>query len=282
MKKFIESLLIIIVVYNKALEDCESFQSLLQMTEKDSDLNLYVYDNSKLPQKIRVTEGVSILYNHDSNNSGVSIAYNLGARYAEKTHKKWILLLDQDTTLPKRILNSYQEALQKNPSLKLFAPMLMLQNGKIFSPCIYKFKRGFHPKEVTSGVHSLYKLAPVNSGMLINLNAFLEVGGYNNKVKLDFSDFQFIERFRRKYSTFYVLDIQCLQDFSNDEVSYTSQLNRFIYYSNGARNIDKLNILDKIQYGAVVFLRAFRLTTKYKKLGFISVFIKSYLNIKET
>ncbi|MCM4150242.1 glycosyltransferase family 2 protein [Arenibacter sp. N53] len=279
MNNFLESLLIIIVIYNRALEDCESFQSVLQMTEKESDINLYIYDNSKLPQKINDTQGVSMVYNHDSNNSGVSRAYNQGAFHAQKTNKKWILLLDQDTTLPSNILKEYKSSIDRHPDIKLFVPILLLENNRIFSPCVYKFKRGFHPKSINVGVNSLNQLTPVNSGMLINLDSFLNVGGYNDKIKLDFSDFQFIERFRQKYSDFYVLNTTCRQDFSNDEVSYSSQINRFRYYCNGARNIDKPSFIDKCQYGTIVFLRAIMLTIKYRKLRFLLIFINSYLKI---
>lgn len=280
MKNFIESLLIVIVVYNRALKDCESFQSILQMTEKDTDLHLFVYDNSKLPQKTKALSKLSVVYTHDPYNSGVSRAYNLGALHAQKTNKKWLLLLDQDTVLPNNILNEYRYAVDKHPTIKLFAPILILANKRIFSPSIYKFKRGFHPKEIKGGVHSLKNLAPVNSGILINVEAFFLVGGYNDKIKLDFSDFQFIERFRKTYSEFYVLDIECGQDFSNNEASYSSQINRFKYYCNGARDIDKHTFFDRFQYGTVVMLRACSLTIKYRKLTFFSTVFNSYLSTK--
>ena len=280
MNNFLESLLIVIVIYNRSLEDCESFQSVLQMTEKGSDLNIYIYDNSKLPQKINFRQGISTVYYHDSNNSGVSIAYNQGAIHAKKSNKKWLLLLDQDTTLPSNLLKEYKSSIEKHSKIRLFVPILLLNNDRIFSPCLYKFKRGFHPKKIYSGVHSLYKLAPVNSGMLIHLDSFLNAGGYNNKVKLDFSDFQFIERFRKMHSEFYVLDIKCTQDFSNDEVSYSNQINRFKYYCNGANNIDKSNFLDFLQYGTIVLFRAIILTIKYGKSKFLSIFINYYLKIK--
>ncbi len=86
--------------------------------------------------------------------------------------------------------------------------------------------------------------------MLVKLEAFHEVGGYNEKVKLDFSDFQFIERFRKVYKTFYVIDIICEQDFSDDEISLPTQAKRFRYYCEGARNIEKEGAmgLDSVQF----------------------------------
>jgi len=280
MYDFTNSLVIVIVIYNVAIEDCESFQSVFQMIDEESNLNIFIYDNSEKPQVIKEYEGLSICYIHDSQNPGVSKAYNTGAFYAQKENKKWILLLDQDTILPNNILESYQKAITEFRSIKLFVPILVLGDNRIFSPCKYKFKRGFHLKEIKEGVHSLQQLSPVNSGMLIAVDVFIEVGGYNDKVKLDFSDFQFIERFRKKYSDFYVLDSKCQQDFSDDEVSYDSQMSRFKYYCNGAKNIEKYSNWEKLQYLVVVGVRALTLTIKYKKLAFISSYYAFFLNSK--
>jgi len=277
MNNFIDSLLIIIVIYNTSLEDCESFQSVNRMKDEYSDLNLFVYDNSNQPQKINSYKGISISYIHDRLNSGVSMAYNQGVSYAKKMDKRWVLLLDQDTTLPATLLYEYQKALLGFPDIKLFAPILVLKNKKIFSPSRYRFKRGFYLKGISEGIHSLYRICPVNSGMLINVEAFLSVNGYNDKVKLDFGDFQFIERFRKLYPNFYVLNVECQQDFSNDDISYTSQLNRFLYYCQGAKNIEKDTVWDRFQYTVIVGVRAMSLTLKHKKIGFISTYFRSFL-----
>jgi len=281
MEEFVESLLIIVVLYNIPLEESESFRSIREM-DTGGGINLFVYDNSKRPQTIKAYDGLHITYVHDSKNSGVSKAYNEGAEHARKHKKKWVLLLDQDTALPATLLNSYREATEKNPELKLFVPVLKLKNGKIFSPCTYRFKRGFYLDTIEKGIHSLQKLSPVNSGMLIDVDAFFEVGGYNDQVKLDFSDFQFIERFRKRYSDFYVLDVNCSQDFSDDEVSLASQANRFGYYCEGARNIEKNGLWVWLQYNTVVFLRAARLGLRYKDLRFLGIYLDTFLFPKST
>ena len=277
MKAFLDSLEIIIVLYNISLDESESFRALRGIDSGDRDLSLFVYDNSEHPQKIKTYDGLHISYRHDPENSGVSKAYNEGTAHARKHQKNWVLLLDQDTTLPSTLLKRYWEATEKTPELKLFVPVLTLKNGKIFSPCSYRFKRGFHLDTIEKGIHSLQKLSPVNSGMLIDVDTFFEVGGYNEKVKLDFSDFQFIERFRKQHPDFYVMDAECHQDFSDDEMAFESQLKRFKYYCEGARNIEKGRFLDWIQYAIVVFLRASRLTMRYKKPTFMATYLNTFL-----
>jgi GT2 family glycosyltransferase len=277
MSYFTDSISIIIVIYNTALEESESFESVQRMANNSYNLNLLVYDNSLEPQEVGEYAGLEIMYVHDPSNSGVSKAYNFGVKHAQKRKNKWALLLDQDTTLPQTILTTYENAVQENSNVKLFVPILQLNDGRIFSPCTYKFKRGFYLNSIKGGLHSLQHFSPVNSGMLISVKAFLEVGGYNDQVKLDFSDFQFIQRFRKKYSDFYVLDVKCLQDFSDDEISYSSQTNRYEYYCEGARNMEKNGWIDWMQYGIIVFLRALRLTIKYRRLSFLRTYLDTFL-----
>ncbi len=277
MDDFLDSLMVILVLYQTPLEDSESFCSILEFENGSQDLDVYVYDNSPGSQHINTYKGLCITYVHDAKNPGVSQAYNSGAEYARAHKKKWILLLDQDTSLPMGLLDTYRKASLSNSDIKLFVPILKLKNGKIFSPFRYRFKRGFYLDEIEAGVHSLKNLSPVNSGILISLDSFFEVGGYNQMVKLDFSDFQFIERFRRKYNLFYVIDSIGKQDFSDDEVSLTSQANRFVYFCEGARNIEKNGIWDWAQYNVVVFLRGLRLVIRYRDCRFMTTYFKDFL-----
>ena len=277
MDRFADSLLIIIVIYKRVLENCESFQSVLDMRQANSNLNVFIYDNSPTSQQIDNHEGLTLTYFHDADNSGVSKAYNVGVEHAKKENKKWVLLLDQDTRLPKEILEKYNLAIDNNSGISLFAPILKLKDGKIFSPSRYRFKRGFYVDVVEPGIHSLFKHAPVNSGMMVNVEAFSKVGGYNEKVKLDFADFQFAERFRKSFADFLVVDVKCEQDFSDDNGSFESQDIRFKFYCQGAKNIENKSGWDWLQYNVVVFARALRLTLRFGRLWFIGTYFKYFL-----
>jgi len=277
MDRFAESLLVIIVIYKSTLEDCESFQSLLAMREEFRSLNLFIYDNSPISQELKNYEGLAITNFHDPENSGVSKAYNTGVEHAKKISKEWVLLLDQDTRFPSSILSEYRQAINSNSNINLFVPVLKLKNGKIFSPSRYRFKRGFFLDTIESGVHSLFNLAPVNSGMMVQVEAFFKVGGYNEKVKLDFADFQFVERFRKLYPNFFVINVECEQDFSDDNNSFESQYIRFKYYCDGAKNIENKNFADWLQYNGVVIIRAIRLTLRFVDARFLGAYFKNFL-----
>ena len=68
-----DSLLIIMVVFRRALADCEAFQSILKLVDDQEKLNLFVYDNSPSPQDVGIYKGMDIVYTHDPENSGVSM-----------------------------------------------------------------------------------------------------------------------------------------------------------------------------------------------------------------
>ena len=277
LEGFLSKLQIIIVLYNMELSESDSFKSLIANNNISNDLHLYIYDNSKELQNIDDYKSIDIHYQHDPLNSGISKAYNEGAKYAKQKNRNWILILDQDTILPSNWAEVYYNSVLNNNEIKLFAPILLLDNNKIFSPCKYKMKRGFHLDEIEEGIQSLKEVSPVNSGMLILIEEFFNVGGYNEKVKLDFSDFQFIERFRENNDFFYVLDLICYQDFSNDNPSMKSQLKRYEYYCEGAYFFDKETIYERIQFLIIVFVRMLMLTFRYKTYKFGFIFIKNYL-----
>lgn len=278
MTGFLQNLLVIIVKYNCSLEECDSFNSLQLIAEKEKQtIHIYVYDNSVVSESIRDYQKMVIQYRHNPKNPGVSKAYNEGVAFAKLTNKKWVLLLDQDTVLPVGIMKNYEEALRNNKAIKLFAPILKLKSGKIFSPSRYRFKRGFFISSITSGIHSLFNLAPVNSGIMVEVEAFIKVGGYNEAVQLDFSDFQFIERFRKLDKNFFVLNTECIQDFSDNEVSYESQLQRFKFYCSGALHIENKSFIDWAQYNVVILARAARLSLRYKTFNFVGLYLRKFL-----
>ncbi|HMI00859.1 MAG TPA: glycosyltransferase [Pedobacter sp.] len=282
MQEYIYShVLPIVVLYRQTIEESSTLLSLnASLALLNLKMDLFIYDNSP---EANVSDNhfswrqFRVHYSHDPTNGGLSKAYNEGAKKAVQMNKKWLLLLDQDTSFAKTILSSYQVAVDNNPRVRLFAPILELSNGIIFSPCINKHKRGYPAKEISSGLHSLSKLSPVNSGILVDLNLFLEVGGYNENLKVDFCDFQFLEKIQKKESDFYVVDSVASQDFSSDEVSLQKQRHRFEIYLKDAINCEKTSLKDKLEFLYTVTRHTLGLTYKQKSLVFIKIYFLKYL-----
>ena len=272
----------VVVLYNLKIEESETIISLDRSLENASMMmDLVVYDNSLESDResgsIFTYGCFRVHYFHDDTNPGVSKAYNFAASYANSLKKSWMLLLDQDTSFPVDAISTYILALKENSTVKLLAPLLRIADGRIISPSRYCCKRGFGLKQISLGLHSFKGISPVNSGMLINLEAFAVVGGYNEKVKLDFSDFQFIERFKKRFDLFCVVNVVATHAFSNEETSVEKLNERFGLYCDGARNCVHTSFLDWFQYMIVVFIRASSLVFRTKKLRFYKTMVDRFL-----
>jgi len=268
----------VIVLYKIDIVESETFKSLVKPLLKFG-CSLFVYDNSPVRQTSKILEDTNeIVYVHDAHNSGLSKAYNLAAIHARNNNKKYLLLLDQDTLFTENSLNIYIDAFQKYPDIKLFAPILSIQNGKIMSPCKYQYKWGKLIDSINPGVYSLNQFVPVNSGLCIEVDTFFEVGGYNENVKLDGADFQFIERFKTKYKEFVVLNLRLFQNFSlfDDDISGVSA--RYKLFIEDLSNFETKSIFDKFWYQRVILIRTLLLTLRCKNIFFIKTYFNKFLN----
>lgn len=262
----------VIVLYKCRLEDSKSFKSLLRKNHFES---IFVYDNSPEAQIIDLD---NLLYIHDSGNSGLGVAYNVAAKYAREKRFDWLLLLDQDTTFPELSYEYYVKAISENPNIKLFAPIHKISDGRYISPTRYICK-GSHPvKTLKQGVLKFSKAAPINSGMLINVEAFWNVGGYDECVILDFSDIRFVEKFKKKYDVFFAIkEIVCLQDFSINVVDVRKLLTRFEIFLKCALMCKREHWWDNMGYFIVTVKRALRLSVQCRDVVFIKKYFSNYL-----
>jgi rhamnosyltransferase len=266
------------VLYCESLEDSPTFRSLSpSVRELAAPIPLLVYDNSPAPVG-RVDAGPypgwTIRYVHDPSNPGVSRAYQEGARWAAEQSKRWLLFLDQDTSFPRDWLQRYLAAVRRYPEVRLFAPVLR-SGERVLSPCRYRLKRGSPLHRLEFGEQSLARVSLLNSGMWVALEDYLAVGGHDLRVALDFSDHEFIDRFRLRHERFVLIDAECLHDFfGTTQQSTASQLHRFRSYCRGARGASR-SLLDRMLTAAVVGARAVLLCYRHRSLGFLGIAARS-------
>ncbi len=270
------SIQFVIVLYKESLQNTKTFKSLESAHfTSNIKLNLFVYDNSPLPKKQNfIHNRFNIIYVSDINNSGLSKAYNKGFTHAITNNKKFVILLDQDTEFSNDFFIKYEQAVLNNQDIEIFAPKLVLSNGKIFSPCIYKYKRGWYPNEVGFGINKLKNLVPVNSGVMLSVRLYQKVGGYNEDLKVDFIDFQFMEKVINFTNEFYVIEEIGLQEFSDQSEDFESQLKRYYIYLADVKAIKK-KITSSIEYFVIVIVHTLKLSIKYKSIAFFTHLIKA-------
>jgi rhamnosyltransferase len=287
-QEFIGNTIAVLVLYKTELEESDSFITLTKSLQGlKTPLDLLVYDNSPDPmlknnhdfQRMNWT----IHYIHDCTNPGVSKAYNEGAKLGQKLDKKWILLLDQDTKFPPDSLSKYFQATKEEPFNHIFSPYLLEENSLILlSPSGYRFKRGFPLKnnnKISSGINSLHRKTLLSSGLLIELTIFHDLGGYNEDLKLDFSDFFFIDKFRKQHSSFFLIESKCLHGLSRlEENSLDKSIIRFSICCEAAQHF-ATNSLEFFQIFLFLILRSFKLSFRYKSFLFQKIIYKTLLNV---
>jgi rhamnosyltransferase len=227
-----EKTLITLVLYKCNLENSDAYKTLIE-ANKEKKLHVVIYNNSpevKIELPINTNHQIEII--NDNSNTGVSKAYNFGANKAKELKLPWILIVDQDTIFPLDYFEKTDIYINQYPTEKLFAPILTSKN-EYLSPCHFKFNRGKIAHNVSVGLNDFKNKSLLNSGLLIDVSTYLEIGGYNEKIKLDFSDFYFILKFQKKHKYFVLTNVTCEHDLSASETNLEKQLIRFEYYCAG-------------------------------------------------
>jgi rhamnosyltransferase len=270
--KFNHDILAVLVLYKTKLFESRTFISLTEsLKANEIKLDLVVYDNSPAHDKNSLFEypNWQITYISDISNGGVSKAYNTGASIAEKRGIKNILFLDQDTDFPKSTIDIYIKTINNYPNYKLFAPM-MLSDNVIISPCRFKHMRGSHINSLNTGPNVLNDLSIINCGMCVDIQSFKKNNGYNEKIKLDFSDHDFIRRIKKMVTNdFVVLDLIVQHQLSSEtKNTFNADRIRFDYYLSGGK-LSSDNKVELLNFSFNALVRALKLTAIHKKAYFI-------------
>ena len=265
------SILPIVVLYNSDFHETAVYQTLLRYYPS---LRILLYENSQEPLN-KGYESPTALYYHDMANGGVSAAYNYGAMLArQQGNVGALLLLDEDTTFNSDYISKIEEKLDLYQDICLFVPQIFFLNNTPFSPNCRQFRlhRGVCLDE---GIYSLKRYLPVNSGACVRLKAFEKSGGYNNKIRLDFADFDFFSRLAVVSERFYLVNSIAKQSFSNEEIQKDRLFQRFKLYLEGAKtaksneHIRNWVLFDMIRHTLALSVRT-------KSLDFVSYLFKNF------
>ncbi|BAV10203.1 Glycosyltransferase, GT2 family [Filimonas lacunae] len=275
-----QDILIILVLYKVRLKESATFQALLKFqTDSNVELDVFVYDNSpETDGALESMKGMNCHYVSDVSNVGISKAYNAGATLAEKLKKKWVLLLDQDSALPDCFFSKLRESIQQFTGQVLFVPVLK-QNGNIISPCRYVLEKGSTLKEITPGVNSFKNISIFNSGMCVSLEAWKRVGGYNEAIRLDFSDHYFISRLKEIYQSYVLIDAVVSHTLSSHTADKAIITRRFVQYCEGGRWYGYYTGKTTL----VAFwtaLRALKLTLQFREMYFLNLYYTHFFRYR--
>ncbi|KIM09182.1 MAG: hypothetical protein KU28_00630 [Sulfurovum sp. PC08-66] len=272
-----KKILVCIVIYKKNVFDID----ILFLKEYENIISLFVYDNSPIAQS--APEVPNLFYEHDSLNSGVSRAYNQAYKKAKELGVDALLLLDQDSKFSTTMLEKYFLLYEKYGKDYIYAPIVCDENKtKVYSPAYLNHFVGKAQRFNEFGYKELYSLdgkSVINSGLMIPMAAFQKIGGYNEKLKLDFSDVYFIEKYKEINENIVLVDLYLEHTLSGDEgKDFAREYNRFRYYCSASRELG-LSLKKKVIWSPI--RRLLRLILKYRMLSFIKIFYSYYLKGKE-
>lgn len=258
-----------IVLYKCQLTDCLTYKTLITFTKSV----LYVYDNSPFSQ---VIIRPNTIYVHDAKNSGLSVAYNSAAKYAKENGFKWLLLLDQDTDFSGILFDDFVNSIETTPNIKLFAPKVKC-GEKYMSPVKTWHRMGVLQKTAPEGIISLSDYSIINSGMCINVDAMIECGGYNEKVFLDQSDFEFLEKFKRLHPVAFIIGKDIKQQLSVFSDNNNSVIGRYRLYCKSVKGCEKKTFFEPFWLFILVLKRGLSICIRRKTLQPIKIFLSEYI-----
>lgn len=277
-----EEFIAVLVLYKLSLIKSQTFLSLKRSLEiNNRRLDIVVYDNTpeyNIGQTLQYENdnSLNIIYHPDYDNSGVSKAYNTAKNIGKKKGKKWIILLDQDTNFPETTVEKYIEIIKKFPNENLYAPIMLIKGDKIISPSYFILMRGIPLKHINTGINSLNNLSLINCGMCISITSFEKNQGYNERIQLDFSDHDFIKRFKKNIGNrFVVIDLKVYHELSTtSNNTLASDMNRFSYYLKGSGLLSS-NLSEQSLVKIHGLIRASKLSLQHRNISFIKKAIKN-------
>jgi GT2 family glycosyltransferase len=181
----------ILVLYNMSLSHSTTYQTFVASSHL-GDLDqafIAVYDNSPTPQVNQDEEAHLLAYKHNPANNGLATAYNWALDIAELHEISWLLLLDQDSTLPCEFLES--SLLQvwqhhRNEGVAAIVPVIR-SGGLVVSPMRVGVGRLKSLPEFSFGIQS-EEIMAINSGAAIRCDFVRSIGGFNRAYWLDYLD----------------------------------------------------------------------------------------------
>jgi len=213
-------LLAVIVIYNSIYTKSHTYKSLLNLNGiSNFELTCLVYDNSEICDIKKANSAMdcgntSVIYYLANDNGGTQAAYLKALDVCRALKVDWVLLLDQDTTLPVNYLEQLYEKIQASNYSILLPNVICL--GRMISPSIINHFGSITPyKKNRSNLNiSYHRITGIASGMLIKPSVLLSLQIEKSCLWLDYLDHWMLFRASQLGYKVVVLNIELSHDLS--------------------------------------------------------------------
>lgn len=204
----------VVVTFNP---DAGALEALLDTLHPQVD-HIVVIDNaSDIPVALPSLANISLVSN--TTNKGLGYAYNLGREQARSFSASHLILFDQDSCPAPDMLRHLKEAFEQSGTSPVAAvgPRYSDVKGQYTSPFVVLSGIGLKRVDCANGelvdVDHL-----ISSGCLIDLNAWEDVGSFEEQLFIDYVDTEWCWRARRKgYRLLGVGSARMVHNLGDDE-----------------------------------------------------------------
>lgn len=266
-------------IYTESITYIDLINSFYTSSNIEKQLNIVVFDNTdsvewKSHPDNFSEDKINIKYIHDPSNPGISFAYNKIFQVALQKDVSHIVFLDQDTHLPLNAYDSYSE-MAKNS--KIAAPRVWVDH-ELISPSKYYFFRSKKLKEIILKKLSLKNHTVINSGLLVRTDVFKSVKGYNEMLRVDFCDHDFIRRLAGHESFIDIIPIDLIQNFSTNNNNLKNAIFRYRIFVKDLLMFKKSHKNNFLITFFVDFPHLLRLSYQYKTFQFLIIRFNCFLS----
>ncbi len=245
---------ILVCLYEKDINTSDTLKSLISNQCFIRESNVYIWDNSLthiVSDQLKFLKKTfkNLLYTHTPENLVLSKLYNKVINTL-KDKNGYLLLLDDDSKLPKNFFQEISKQTKKNININLFLPKVSV-GGVLVSPAKdYVYKTSLF-KQINAGVIKSKYITAINSGMIISNRVFFDGFRYDERLRFYGTDNYFMYKYGLKYTSVFVLDTSIEHDLSFNTKSLERKVEIFkeikraniIIYSNNyfRKNILRIN-----------------------------------------
>lgn len=175
----------IIVLFNPELV---LLKDVINSLEKQVDIIICINNGNNVEFK-----HPKILIKNLNANKGIAYAQNIGVNIAKDLGAKYILFSDQDTVYPENYISEMKNSIKMYDKVILVPSFYNLNRGQI-EPISLTMSKSVVPK-----LNTQYEVFhAISSGTFVSMSSFIDIGYYEEKLFIDWVDFEWCWKARHK------------------------------------------------------------------------------------
>jgi GT2 family glycosyltransferase len=219
------NILATVVLYKCSITQSSTCVSLQTQEAHSDSISILVYDNGPVGNLEELRPHWT--YVSDSTNKGLAAAYNCALSQAKISGAQWLLLLDQDSILPRNFLANLQAEISlchDNPKIAAIVPLVFSGRRQV-SPTrpMLGFDRPYRSTQSTSSAW----LTAINSAAAIRVSFVESIGGFSEKFWLDYLDYWLFRKIYDTAHSVYVSDIKIDHNLSVANFNHGLEISRY-------------------------------------------------------